>query len=137
MKGQSALRDIVRGLIGLSLFAGVSQLPVMAQTMQWTLSCASDGFVKIENTGSPTPIDVRLYVVFSEYKSAGSDTDCTIPAGEVQINSHIESEISQGVLGRSFNFQGLGFNIPSTCDTYLLSARATRVDTGETITASC
>jgi hypothetical protein len=104
-------------------------------------SCNSGGLITLENTGSATPIDVRLSAVLSEYKFR--DPDCTSAifpdVNDVQVNNHIEADVAQGVLGRRFmSYSNLGFVVPpAACNVAILTVQAVRVDNGEPLAADC
>jgi len=116
--------------------------PTTTHTFTLTIgSCNAGGLIILENTGSATPIDVRLYVVLSEYKF--KDPDCTAAifpdVNDVQVNNHIEDDVAQGVLGKRFiSYANLGFVVPpAACNVAILTVQAVRVDTGEPLAADC
>src|SRR5262249_4019565 len=82
--------------------------PATAQIATF-VGCTLPGSVIVQNNDFSHSIDVRLYAVFSEYRSA--DADCTL-ANEVQTKGMLITGIQPGT-GRAFSFADLGFSFPA------------------------
>jgi hypothetical protein len=118
---------------GLVSAAGAGVATAQIRT---AVTCQQPGQVFVFNDASQA-IDVRLYVVFSDYRSQeGTTCRNTLPvAQEVQASSSIKHIQSLAV--SQSTFADLGLTVPTACLKYIVSIKAVRVDTLEVSEANC